>query len=119
LTTERFGNFILKFSSRSTGTEVRVLFGATIQPPGMVLGYEAAVGGQNAGSLIQRKPAPFPKPNSAAVSSFPDSLMMPFFGKRQKCRWSNQLLLKEHLFRRPANGLSMRLRHWLTTLSSR
>lgn len=81
LTTERFGNFILKFSARSTGGEVRVLFGATIQPPGMVLGYEAAVGGQNAGSLTLRKPAPFPKPGGGPrpVSGFPDSLMMPFF----------------------------------------
>jgi 3-keto-disaccharide hydrolase len=83
LTTERFGNFILKFSARSADAEVRVLFGATIQPPGLVLGYEATVGGQNAGSLTLRNPAAFPKPNRAesrqAVSSFPDSLMMPFF----------------------------------------
>jgi hypothetical protein len=83
LTTERFGNFILKFSARSTGGEVRVLFGATIQPPGLVLGYEAAVGGQNAGSLTLRRPGGFPKPSRAeagqAASGFPGSLMMPFF----------------------------------------
>jgi len=89
LTTERFGNFILKFLARSTGGEVRVLFRATVQPPGYVVGYEAELGGQQSSSLIFRKPGPFfPKSPKAepghAAPGFPDAPVMPFFREAEE-----------------------------------
>lgn len=80
LSTERFGNFILKFKAR--GGELRVLFRARIQPPGLVLGYEAELGGQRPGNLTIRNPvslaAKLGGPGHAA-QGFPDGLEMPFF----------------------------------------
>ena len=80
LSTERFGNFILRFKAR--GGECRVLFRASIQPPGLVLGYEAEVGGDRPGNLTSRTPGPvMAKLTSAehAAQGFPNSLEMPFF----------------------------------------
>jgi len=80
LSTERFGNFILRFKAR--GGELRVLFRATIQPPGLVLGYEAEVGGERPGNLTSRNPGPVMRKLAGAGHAgqgFPDGLEMPFF----------------------------------------
>lgn len=83
MSVERFGNFILKFQARSGGRALDVLVRATIQPPGQLVGYEAEVGSQNAGSLRFRQPGPMfiplekAEPGHAAPG-FPDAVGIPF-----------------------------------------
>jgi len=68
LTTERFANFILRFSVRSTGGKAGVLFRTTIQPPTQVVGYQAEIGGSSWGGLTFKKPGRF---NMAAMKVEP------------------------------------------------
>jgi hypothetical protein len=58
LSTERFGNFYLRFSARCMSGTCRILFRGTIQPPQQVVGYQAEIG-SGAGSLSFRKPGRF------------------------------------------------------------
>jgi len=83
---ERFGNFILKFRVRANDPQFDVLFRATIQPPGQLIGYVAEIGGQHAGTLQFRKPGPmFIKPKESepghAAPGFPDAVGIPFVEK--------------------------------------
>jgi hypothetical protein len=83
---ERFGNFILKFRARSDGGALDVLFRATIQPPGQLIGYVTEVGGQHPGELRFRKPGRmFVQPKAAepghAAPGFPDAVGIPFVEK--------------------------------------
>jgi len=83
LTVERFGNFILKFRARSEGGGLEVLFRATVQPPGQLIGYVTEVGGQHWGGLRFRKPGRmFVEPAKAepghAAPGFPDAVGIPF-----------------------------------------
>ncbi|HXW14766.1 MAG TPA: family 16 glycoside hydrolase, partial [Terriglobia bacterium] len=82
ISVERFGNFMLKFQVRSGGRALAVLMRATIQPPGQLVGYEAEVGSQQAGSLCFRQPGPMfiplqkEEPGHAAPG-FPDAVGIP------------------------------------------
>ena len=58
LSTERFGNFNLRFSARCSSGTCRILFRGTIQPPFQLVGYQAEIGGAD-GSLSFRKPGRF------------------------------------------------------------
>ena len=86
LKVERFGNFILKFRARSEGGALDVLFRATIQPPGQLIGYVTEVGGEHWGDLRFRQPGPMfihlekAEPGHAAPG-FPDAVGVPFVEK--------------------------------------
>jgi len=86
LKVERFGNFILKFRARAEGGGLEVLFRATVQPPGQLIGYVTEVGGQHWGGLRFRKPGRmFVEPAKAepghAAPGFPDAVGQPFVEK--------------------------------------